>query len=271
MKLSKVFSPRYLVQSLASVQLGVRNAVVAGNVAPVAPLFVGGRSAEQRLSIHRRHYQASLTRALLDKFPATVWLAGSTFVTEAARMFVAEYPPTTPCIAEYGESFPSFLGNRQSADRTPYLQAFAELEWHIGHVAIAVDKPSASIEKLRSVPADLLPDVGLIMQTGVRYLMASWPVDELLKIYLAETRPELLDFAPAEVNIEIHGSRGEFSFCRLDTADYTFRRFVSKGRSIGESAEEALETDSRFDVGTALVALFTAGLVAAVEHRGAGI
>jgi Putative DNA-binding domain len=266
MKLPQVFSPRHLVQSLADIQLSMRNAVVAGNCASIAPLFVGGRAAERRLAIHRRHYQASLTKALLDKFPATVWLAGSAFVTEAVPIFISEHPPATPCIAEYGESLPSFLAKCRGADRTPYLQAFAELEWHIGHVAIAIDKPSVAIEELRPFPGDLLPDVALILQTGVRYLKASWPVDELLRIYLAEIHPERFEFAPAEVNLEIRGSRGEFSIGRLSAAEFIFRTAISLGRSIGESAEEALETDRSFDVGRALVSLFSSGLVSAVEH-----
>jgi hypothetical protein len=268
MKLPQVFSLGYPMQSLADIQSSVRNAVVSGDLASVAPLFAGGQVAERRLSIHRRHYQASLTRALLDKFPATVWLAGSAFVTDAARIFIAEHPPATPCIAEYGERFPSFLAKRQGADRTPYLHAFAELEWHIGHVAIAVDKPSVVIEELRRFPKDLLPDVALILQTGIRYLNASWPVDELLRIYLAETRPEQLEFAPAEVNLEIRGSRGEFCINRLGTAEFIFRRDIWLGHSIGESAEEALGTDGNFHAGRALVSLFTGGLVSAVENRG---
>lgn len=255
------------MRSLPEIQLGVRNAVVGGNFASIAPLLEGGRAVEGRLAIHRRHYQTSLTKALFDKFPATVWLVGSAFVTDAARSFIAEHPPATPCIAEYGENFPSFLAKCQGADRTPYLQAFAEIEWNIGHVAIAIDKPSVAMEQLRRFPTDLLPDITLILQTGVRYLNASWPVDEIMRIYLAERRPERFEFAPAEVNLEIRGARGEFSINRLCTAEFIFRRETSLGRSIGKSAEEALAIDGNFDAGRALVSLFTAGLVSAVEAR----
>jgi hypothetical protein len=90
------------VFTLADIQAGIRDALVDGNGAAVAPVLVGGRRPAQRLAIHQRHYVASLTRALVERFPATVWLVGSELVTHVATLFVREHPPTRPCVAEYG-------------------------------------------------------------------------------------------------------------------------------------------------------------------------
>jgi len=72
--------------------------------------------------------------------------------------------------------------------------------------------------------ADLktLPDVRLTLQSGLRYLNASWPVENLLKLYLAETAPDQLELVPARVWIEVSGARGEFQLNRLDVASFTF-------------------------------------------------
>ena len=117
--------------ALADVQAAVRDAIVRGDWRALAPMLVGGTHPEHRLAIHRRHYTASLTRALLDRFPATVWLVGSELVTDAATSFVREQPPSKPCLAEYGESFPHHLGAHPAAASVPYLSQFAELEWHL--------------------------------------------------------------------------------------------------------------------------------------------
>jgi hypothetical protein len=255
------------MQSLADIQSGLRNAVVTGDFAPITPLLLGGRRPEHRLAIHRRHYQTSLIKALLDKFPATIWLVGSRFVTEAARIFVAKHPPGAPCIAEYGEDFPAFLVTCQGADRVPYLQAFAELEWHIGHVAIAVDEQPLAIQKFSTVSAEVLADTTLTIQAGVRYLEASWPLDELMKIYLAEKQPDRLEFEPVDIWLEIVGTRGEFRIGRLAKSDFIFRESILKGHTIGDAAEKALEANSNFDAGTALVAFVARGLVAAIGRR----
>jgi hypothetical protein len=252
------------MQSLGEIQSGLRNAVVNGDFVPITPLLLGGRTPEHRLAIHRRHYQTSLIKALLEKFPATIWLVGSRFVTEAARIFAAKHPPGAPCIAEYGEEFPGFLATCQGADLVPYLQAFAKLEWHIGHVAIAVDEQPVAIERFSAVSTEVLTNTTLTMQTGVRYLETSWPLDELIKIYLAETRPDRLVFEQANVWLEIVGTRGEFRIDRLAQSDFIFRRSILQGYTIGEAAEMALEANSSFHAGRALVALVRDGLVAAM-------
>ena len=53
-------------------------------VRPWRPCCWEGPYPEHRLAIHRRHYVASLTRALVERFPATVWLVGSELVTHVA-------------------------------------------------------------------------------------------------------------------------------------------------------------------------------------------
>ena len=63
--------------TLSDIQAGIRDALVNGDCSAVAPLLSGGSRPEQRLAIHQRHYVASLTRALVERFPATVWLVGS--------------------------------------------------------------------------------------------------------------------------------------------------------------------------------------------------
>src|ERR1700676_941866 len=120
--------------TLAETQAGIRDAVVAGNAADVALVLVGGAPREHRLAIHQRHYRASLTRALVERFPATVWLVGSELVAHAATVFISKHPPSRPCVAEYGDGFPRYLGADPAAGSVPYLAQFAELEWHLGRL-----------------------------------------------------------------------------------------------------------------------------------------
>jgi hypothetical protein len=135
-------------------------------------------------------------------------------------------------------------------------------------VAIAIDEGAISIAELAAVSEDALPDLVLSLQPGIRYLEAGWPVDELMKLYLAETAPESLVFEPVSVWLEIRGARGEFSAARLDWCDFVFRQAISHGQSIGEAVECALGRDAAFDPGAALAGLFAAGMVTAIAGRG---
>ena len=251
--------------SLHEIQRRLRDAVVAEDAAAtLRPLLVGG-NPEARLGIHRHHYQASLKRALLDKFPAVSWLASERFATTAAQAFVRAHPPAAPCIAEYGIDYPAFLASRAGAERLPYLRAFAELEWHLGQVSIAVDRAPLTLERLASIEASELPDHRLSLQPGLRYFTAGWPVDELISQYLSGTAPERYAFDPTEVRLEISGARGEFRIERVDASDFLFRSSIAGGATIGTAAERALDVDATFDPGNALLRLVNAALVIAID------
>ena len=254
--------------TLTELQGSVRRAVVLGEVEAVAPLLVGGSDARKRLAIHHRHYETSLITALLDRFPATTWLVGSTFVTEAARRFVRNRPPSRPCIAEYGEDFPAFLSGVRGAAMLPYLRPFAELEWHMSRLSLAVTLPALSRADLSALGPDTLSDVRITIQPGVHYFFAPWAVDDLIRLYLTNAAPDRFSLDRGDVWIELRGARGELQMNRLGRASFAFRAALSGGRVLGDAAVAALDLDASFDAGQALATLVTDGLVtAADDHR----
>jgi hypothetical protein len=249
--------------TLAETQLRFREAVIQGDTDALAPLvsvLVGGRDPQKRVAVHQRNYRHSLVEALLMKFPATAWLMGTSFVMETAEEFVRQQPPTAPCIAEYGAEFPAFLSQYQRR-HVPYLRDFAKLEWCIDQVAIAVDRAPVPAEEFSRIDSDALPDMRLSLQSGLRFVQARWPVDELMKLYLKETAPAHFDLAPVDAWIEVRGARGQFDIIRLKAADFIFRKSISEGHSIGDAAESALDFHPGFHPGQGLAALMAAGLV----------
>jgi hypothetical protein len=185
---------------LADIQAAVRDALVRGDPSTAAPMLSGGAHPVHRLAIHQRHYAASLTRALLDRFPATVWLVGSALVTDAATSFIREQPPSKPCLAEYGESFPQSLGAHPAASSLPYLSQFAELEWHLGRLALATDD-----------------------SPNVHHLHLDWSLDELIGVFLADSAPDAFALRQEDVWLEIRGLRGTLGMHRLAMDDFLAR------------------------------------------------
>ncbi len=186
--------------TLAEIQIGIRAALVDGDTAGVAPVLLGGSQPAQRLGIHQRHYVASLTRALVERFPATVWLVGSELVTHVATSFIREHPPSRPCIAEYGEEFPQYVGGHPAAASLPYLAQFAALEWHLGRLALATEE-----------------------STTVEYVHLDWALDELIGFYLTDSAPDEWALRPEDVWLEIRGLRGELHMNRLTGEEFARR------------------------------------------------
>jgi hypothetical protein len=247
------------MRRLADAQRVVRDAVVTGDLAAARPLIVGGGDPARRLAIHHRHHRASLIGTLLTRFPALTWLVGGRVIEDAAAAYVREFPPTAPCMAEYGQSFPAFLAHRLDPDLA-YVRPFGELEWHVGAVSIAVDAPSCSPELL-PIDADALTDASVAMQPGVRYLVTEWPVDDLMKRYLTETAPETYTLPLRSTWLEVRGARDHFEISALDPPTWHFRVELQRGASLAVAALRALAIDDAFDPGRALVTLLNGHLV----------
>lgn len=252
---------------LADVQRRIRDAVVGDDFSAAAPLLIGGVDATRRLAIHRRHYETSLVAALMGRFPATGWLMGTAMVESAARVFVRAQPPTAPCIAEYGRDFPKFLAGWPGSERMAWLEAFAELDWHLGRLAVAVDLPAITRDSVAAVPSDQLADARVTVQPGTHYVEASRPVDDLIRLYLENDAPDRIELPEADVWIEVRGARGAFCFARLTRASFVFRAAIANGLSIGDSADRAWAADAAFDPGAALALLVDAGLLIAIDGR----
>ncbi len=252
------------MQSLAELQDRVRQAVTGGDATALASLLAGGGRPERRLAIHRRHHQTSLVNALLQKFPATAWLIGTRLLTDAAARFVHAHPPTAPCIADYGAQFPEFLAALPETAHLPYLQDFSALEWHLGHIAVAIEEPHVEPRAIAARDLDRLPDLTLGLQPGLCYLCADWPVDELMQLFLSDTAPDSFTLDQGEVWLELRGSRGTFGLSRLPPGVFAFRSALADGSTVGVAAHAASQIEDRFDLAAAFSAVIANGLIAAI-------
>lgn len=251
--------------SLAEFQRQMRDAVVHGDLAAMAPLLhAAGRDAARRADIHRRHYQTSLVTAVMGRFPATAWLVGSPALEAAAVGFVRAHPPTVPCIAEYGDRFPTWLAGHVAAPRVPYVEAFAALDWQLGRLAVSVDGPALDPSRVACLSPDVLADAVLALQDGTYYTQAEWPIDVLMQTFLGERTSGHAAVVRQPVWLEARGSRGVVSIIRLSEAEWQFRSAVQQARPVGVAAERAWQFDRQFDPGVALANLFTVALVAGI-------
>jgi hypothetical protein len=264
MQLRLAMSKRSAAVPLADFQAQVRSAIVDGNAAPLAPLLTGSCDPLRRFAIHQRHYAGHLARTLAGKFPAMEWLAGSSFMLAVAGAFIRACPPRAPCIAEYGESFPAFVGARAEAQPIPWLRWVGELEWRLGHAALAIEHAPLAPAALAEIPPDRLAGCTVVLQPGLHHLAAPWPVDDLLGLFLSDDAPERYALDAEDVFLEVLGARGSFSMSRLDAGDFAFRSALARGVIVGRAAEEALDADPAFDAGRGVIQTMAAGLVTTI-------
>jgi hypothetical protein len=257
------------MRSLAEMQTALATAMTAGDASGFDLELVGGDQPRNRVAIHLRHYETSLTRALCDKFPASQWLLGDEHVRDAARAYVRLRPPAQPCIAEYGSEFPQFLAAYGRASPIPYLASFGALEWAVGQVSIATEPPPCPWATLSHFGPEQLVDATLSLQPGLRYVRSTWRIDELMTTYLSGAEPMRFVLREADTLIEVRGARGNVRLTRLDLPTFAFRAALARAQSVSDAATVALDLDPTFDAGAALRSLASDGLVTAVSMRAA--
>lgn len=249
---------------LAELQQRLRDALVVGDGGDLHRLLRGGRHPERRFAIHQRHVDASLTAAIVGRFPATGWLIGGRRIESAARAYIHRFPPVAPCIAEYGETFPEFLATWPDTAHLRYLPDFAALDWQVGRVAIEVTRPAFDRSALVGVEAEALPQMTVGLQPGLHYHGTRWDLDGLLQQFFADHAAERWHLREEEVSLQVRGARGAFQLSRLDTATFTFREALMVGSSLGTAATAATAVNPTFDPGAALLALLDEGLLVAL-------
>lgn len=251
---------------LTETQAAFRDAVVKGDGAAAMTRLAGRGDVAYRLSIHQRHFEASLVTVLAGRYPTLEWLLGSAFLTAAAAAFARAHPPARPCMAEYGEAFPGFVAARPEVRSMPWLADVGALEWHLGAVAVEVSRPAVPLAAFAAFDNVDLEAVGIALQPGLRYLEAGWPVDALVKLRLAGDPPERLDFRPETVCLEIRGARGDFAIKRLAPAALAFRATLAAGCPLADALAAGSARAAAFDPGAALAALFAEGLVTGIAN-----
>jgi len=100
-----------------------------------------GLPASAGLQIAHHQFLHSVSNALVAIFPASAALVSAPFLLQAARAFVADYPPADPHLAAYGSAFPEFFGSYAPASSVPYVADVLALEWAIHKAQNAASAP----------------------------------------------------------------------------------------------------------------------------------
>ncbi|HKZ08544.1 MAG TPA: DNA-binding domain-containing protein [Methylomirabilota bacterium] len=253
--------------SLAELQRGLRAALLGGDAAAAVAAVAPDRLPPMaRLAIYRHHVQTSLTAVLEDTYPVVCRLVDARFFAYAADTYIRSEPPAEPRLFAYGAGFADFLAGFPPCRALPYLPDVARLEWalHAAYHAPAVDAPAAPAlaAALAALGGDDTPRLVFTVDPSVRYLASPYPVDRIWHANQPGADPEVsvgLDTGP--VHLEVRRARDEAVFRGVPAGEWTLRARLAEGRTLEGASAEALAADAGLDLGAALGALFTEGLL----------
>jgi hypothetical protein len=246
---------------LPELQSAFRAAVLDGKSRGLLREIDGNRiGAAGALAIYRNHVRISLTAALRTTFPVVCKLVDERFFAFAAHAYIQAVPPETPCLAEYGASFPGFLASFAPCRGVPYLADVARLEWALNCARIArYGAPLDHLALAKVAPAEL-PNLTFGFDPAVRLLASSYPID---RIWLANQEPPqagAVELA-GDSRLQIYRARSEAVFRTLEPASFLFRKALQRRVALGDAAETALAADPMFDLMLELSQMIREGVI----------
>ena len=219
-----------------------------------------GLEPAARLSIYRNNMLVTLTAALKATFPVVCRLVDDRFFDYAAHAFIQHSLPAGPCLSEYGDGFPDFLGRFPPAASLEYLPDVARLEWAVSRVLRGpCPESSIPLESLASAQGDPAR-IRLSMVATSAYIASSHPLDRIWQLNQPGVASVEIVLERTAVYLEIRGA-DRLQIIDLPAAVWTFRSRIADGATLGTAAAEALAIAPDFDLAAALAALFEANLV----------
>lgn len=239
---------------LTALQSGMAEALLGDAAAP-AKIHDASRFA-----IHRNNVFVALTGALRATYPATRRLAGEDFFRAAATACAAACPPSSPVLAEYGESFPAFLQNFEPERQPPWLADVARLEWLRNEAFHAADASALSPEALAGVPAGRIGRLTFVFHPSARLLSSPYAVVSLWNA--GEDAPVSPD-APGEAALIVRRG-GALLTLRLDHPEYALACALMEGRCLLDAFAAA---PPGLSFATGLARLLSAGAFSAFGFK----
>lgn len=237
-----------------------------GGDAAAACVVGDGLDPRARFGIHRNTATGALVTALGLSYPAVRALVGAECFEGAARLFIAQEPPRSAWLDDYGEAFAGFLARLPEVASLAYLADTARLEWVVNSVLHATDVLPLDLARLAQRDAALDGGLRFVPHPAVRLLRSDYPVDAIWRAVLTRDDRALAGIDPGSGPVWLSVRRGDagIEVERFSEAQWRFAAALLAGQPL----DTALACAPMPDAQTWLAMLLAGGYFAAIRSPG---
>lgn len=220
-----------------------------------------GKVDAKRFSVYRNNVVVGLTGAIADIFPAIQRLLGEDAFMSLARLFVADYPPTSPLMFKYGAGFAEFLEAFEPLKNYPYLGDVARIERLWLDCFHETDATPIALDALAAFPAERLGDVVFVKHPASRLFSSQFAAVSIFSTNRQGASMEGINPASAE-DCLISRPDAQVDVRQIPQAATIFYQTLFDGHTLGEAANIASGQDPEFDISMAISTMLEAGIFA---------
>ena len=223
----------------------------AGLTSPDVPAGITAvGDVARRFSVYRNTVAHSLASALAQRFPVVRRIVGAEFFRAMAQVFVADHPPGSPVLHDYGTTFPDFLTRFPPVAALPYLPDVARVEVLRGQSYHAADvapvPPATAAARLARAPETTV----LSLHPSLRILVSAHPVVTIWTMNQPGQTAHAL--SPAPETALIHRQGDDVIVTPLAQGAAGIITALQRGHTLGTACADATPEDAAASVATLL-------------------
>jgi hypothetical protein len=243
----------------AAALLDPQRPVPAGCVGP------DGKPDDKRFAVYRNNVMSSLTEALRESFPAVYRLVGEEYFRALAPIYIAQQPPASPVLLDYGATFPDFLARFEPLASLPYLSDVARIENAWLEAYHAEDATALAPRALAPVSREHAANLCFTAHPSLRVVRSPYPALTIWRMSVAEGIAQPVDLTAGGEDALILRAQAEVEVRAIPQGAAELLTALAAGSTLGEAAAAALQVCPSFDLASHLTALLDAGLF--IDYR----
>lgn len=232
---------------------------LAGGALPGGVTARAAEEAERRFAVYRNNVAHSLTEALGRRFPVVARLVGEEFFRAMAAVFIAQHPPASPVLLDWGAAFPGFLETFPPVAGLPYLPDVARIERARGlayHAADALPISPAALAGAQSPEALLL-----WLHPSVSLVASDWPAVSIWAVNQPGADPASMRASGPEVALILRDTALEVPVRAITPGDAALVAALLAGQALGPAALQAQLAEPGHDAAPVLGYLMQSGAI----------
>jgi hypothetical protein len=227
--------------TLHDIQRDIARSILSpGDGAALAHVAGDGSVAAERFNVYRNNVAITLIGVLRLAYPAVDKLVGPDFFDGVTRAFIAQHPPRTACLSDYGGEFPDFLAAFPAARALGYLADVARLEWTVNVALNAPDAPTLRPDALVGLAASEHGRVRFARHPAVRLLAVGYPADAIWRTVLDGDEAALgaIKLAPEPISLLVQHEADSVVMIRLERDEACWTSMLFAGVTLAEITPE---------------------------------
>ena len=224
-----------------------------------------GIEPHRRLQIYKNNIDSTLAESLQNVFPVTCAIVGEEFFKFAARKYLAENPPASGNLHDYGKRFPEFIGVMKELAELAYVVDVARMDWACHAAFHSVATASVPLNVLTRFASEDHERLVLVLHPSVTAISSSFPIFDIWNFAGQRSgEGEVPDIYSGGQSVVILRNDDETKVIHIDDGLNFFINQIEQQNTLGVIIPSLLEAKPDYNLQSGLHRIFEIGAIAEV-------